>query len=398
MNKNLVKKPKKEEKFEDEDDELEEESSSSDSSNDSKQKLFKLMGIITCVTVVLLVILYIASLFSSKSYTYADLENIMKNASVKYFEAHSEYLPKEEGKLVQVDVANLVYEERMKDLSEYGVNCTGYVLVEKIGNNYVHTPYLNCGDNYSTVELYKKVLSDNPIVKDGYGLYNLNNEKVFRGENVNNYVQLENGLWRIVKITNDNSLVLIHNDGLHYNQAWDDRYNESKMYNIGNNQYNTSRIKEYLNKVYTSPSEEDQEVILSDHDKARMTSFSLCTGKRTVKSTKNNNSEECSVTTKNTKLGLLTLSDYINASLDPGCKTASNKSCLNYNYLVIDSSWWLVTANKENNYSVFMVNDMGAIEIANASQFNKVRPVINLSERALFEKGTGTLEDPYVIR
>ena len=398
MNGNIVKKPKKEEFFDDEDDEVVESSSSNKSSIDSKAKMFKLMGIITAITVVLLLVLYIASFFTNKSYTYSDLENIMKEASIGYFNTHTEYLPKEEGKLVQVEIANLVYDGRMKDLSEYGVNCTGYVLVEKIGNDYVHTPYLSCGEEYATVELYKKVLNDNPIVNEGYGLYNLNNAKVFRGEDVNNYVKLENGLWRIVKINSDNSLVLIHNEGLHYNQAWDDRYNESKMYNIGNNQYSTSRIKEYLNKVYSNPNEKDYENILSDHDKARMTSYSLCTGKRTDKSVNNNNTEECSLTVKNTKLGLLTLSDYINASLDPGCKTASNKSCLNYNYLVIDESWWLATANKENNYSVFMVNDVGAVEIANASQFNKVRPVIYLSDRALFEKGIGTLEEPYIIR
>ena len=198
--------------------------------------------------------------------TYNDLENIMKNASIEYFNAHSEYLPKEEGKIVQVDVANLVYEGRMKDLSEYGVGCTGYVLVEKIGVNYVHTPYLSCGEDYATVELYKKVLNDNPVVNEGYGLYNMNNSGVFRGENVNNYVKLENGLWRIVKINSDNTVVLIHNEGLHYNQAWDDRYNESKMYNIGNNQYGNSRIREYLNKVYTNPSEEDLEFINEESD------------------------------------------------------------------------------------------------------------------------------------
>ena len=206
-------------------------------------KMFKLMIIITCVTAGLLLVLYIASFFTNKAYTYNDLENIMKNASIEYFNAHSEYLPKEEGKIVQVDVANLVYEGRMKDLSEYGVGCTGYVLVEKIGANYVHTPYLNCGQDYATVELYKKVLNDNPVVTEGYGLYNMNNSGVFRGENVNNYVKLENGLWRIVKINSDNTVVLIHNEGLHYNQAWDDRYNESKMYNIGNNQYGNSRIR-----------------------------------------------------------------------------------------------------------------------------------------------------------
>ena len=92
-------------------------------------------------------------------------------------------------------------------------------------------------ETVTTFRLYKKVLSDNSIVTSGYGLYNMDNAKVFRGEDVNNYVKLENSLWRIVKVNSDNTLMLIHNEGLHYNQAWDDRYNEAKLYNIGNNQY-----------------------------------------------------------------------------------------------------------------------------------------------------------------
>lgn len=397
MPSNMVKKPKKVETFEDEDDDLEEETSSK-GSDDAKKKLFKMMAIICGVLVGFLLIIYIASLLMQKEYTYSDLENIMKEAAVGYFGAHSEYLPTEEGKVVQLNAESLVYEERMKPFSEYGVTCNGYVHVEKVGNEYVYTPYLDCGENYATVELYKKVLSDNSVVTSGYGLYSMNNAKVFRGEDVNNYVKLENSLWRIVKVNSDNTLMLIHNEGLHYNQAWDDRYNEAKLYNIGNNQYSTSRIKEYLNRIFTNPNEEDLEVILSDHDKARVTSYTLCVGKRMPTSIKNNNSEECAVTSKNTKFGLLTLSDYLNASVDPNCKNSTNKSCLNYNYLVIDSSWWLATANKENTYSAFMVNDSGAVEVANASQYNKVRPVISLSERALFDKGTGTLEDPYTIR
>lgn len=398
MTKNMVKKPKKIETFDDEEDDVEEESSPKASSEDAKKKLFKMMAIICGVMVGFLFIIYIASLLSNKSYTYSDIESIMKDAAVGYFSAHTEYYPKEEGKIVQVDATNLIYEERMKDFSEYGIACTGYVQVEKIGNDYVYTPFLNCGEDYATVELYKKVLSDNSIVTSGYGLYKMDDARVFRGEDVNNYVQLENSLWRIVKVNSDNTMALIHNEGLHYSQAWDDRYNDAKLYNIGNNQYSTSRIKEYLTRIYTNPNEEDQEVILSDHDKARVTSYTLCVGKRTPMSTKNNNQEECTVTSKNTKLGLLTLSDYLNASIDPNCKNSTNKSCLNYNYLVIDSAWWLATANKENTYTAFMVSDRGAVEVANASQYNKVRPVIYLSERALFDKGTGTLEDPYTIR
>ena len=122
MTKNMVKKPKKIETFDDEDDDVEDDDSSSKgSSDDAKKKLFKMMAIICGVMVGLLLVIYIASLLSNKSYTYLDIENIMKDAAVGYFEAHTEYLPTEEGKIVQVDAQNLIYEERMKDFSEYGV-------------------------------------------------------------------------------------------------------------------------------------------------------------------------------------------------------------------------------------------------------------------------------------
>ena len=85
MTKNMVKKPKKIETFDADDDDVVEESSSRGSSDDAKQKLFKMMGIICGVMVGLLVIIYIASLLSQKEYTYADIENIMKEAAVGYF-------------------------------------------------------------------------------------------------------------------------------------------------------------------------------------------------------------------------------------------------------------------------------------------------------------------------
>ena len=93
----------------------------------------------------------------------------------------------------------------MKDLSEYlgDTACGGAVQVQKSGSEYLYTPYLNCGENYATVELYKKVLSDNSIVTSGYGLYNMDYAKVFRGEDVNNFVKLENEKYSGLKKVHD---------------------------------------------------------------------------------------------------------------------------------------------------------------------------------------------------
>ena len=152
-NQNMVQKPKEEETYIDDEEEDEEEESSTSASSkslfggsDAKQKLIKLMLIIIGVTFALLFILFIASLFTKKSYTYSDVESIMKDAAVSYFADYPEYLPTQEGSIVEVDAVNLITAGKMKDLSEYtkeGVLCTGTVQVEKSGSDssYAHGYY-----------------------------------------------------------------------------------------------------------------------------------------------------------------------------------------------------------------------------------------------------------------
>lgn len=402
---NLVKKPKKDENDFDEEEEvieLDEDKPKTASNNDeAKKKMFKFMGIIVGITIVVLIILYLCSILMTHKYTYEDIETVLKDASVKYFEAHEDYLPVDDGDQVEVDSSNLVVEGYMKNLSEYleeGVTCTGKVIVEKSGDEYLYTPYLSCGDTYSTEELYSKITNEDNIVTSGYGLYSYNGAYIYRGEEVNNYVQLENSLWRIVKVTSNNNIVLISNEGIPDGYYWDDRYNENKNYDSGINTYSASRVKEYLTNIYTNPSADDGEELLSSNDKAMTVSFNLCTGKRTTASTTNDNSEECSEVLQNQKYGLLTLSDYLYASIDTNCKSSENYSCSNYNYLSTDYDWWLVTANKDDDSEVFQVGRNGKVSVVSASNYATVRPVIYLNSKVLYAGGSGTADDPYTVR
>lgn len=408
MSDNLVKKPKKdEEEYEEEEDiELDDDDSTSSKKSNAnnaemKKRLFMLMGIIIGVTVLLLIILWIASLFTVKNYSYEDMETIMKDAAVAYFADYPDYLPQNEGEIVEVDAANLVAAGKMKDLSEYrndGVVCAGNVQVENAGGEYLYVPYLNCGEYYYSVELYNKIVADNPTTKSGDGLYSNGRNYVFRGENVNNYVKLGKSVWRIVKITSDGNVVLIHSTGVDFYQPWDDRYNEEYLYEAGINTFNVSRMKEYLEKIYTSPNKDDGEVILSAKDKARIVPYSLCVGGRTAESESKNNTEECRQKVKNVKLGLLTLSDYMYASIDPNCKNAKSKSCMNYNYLAMDDEWWLVTPDTATTATVFKVERDGIISSVNASNYSKVRPVIYLNSRVMVSGGKGTAKSPYKVK
>ena len=400
MNFNLVKKPKKEEdNIVDEEEDIELDEDRSSPNQDAKKKMIKFMLIIICGLVFLLIILYVASLLSPKSYTYEEVETILKNAAQSYFADYPESLPKVEGTIIEIDSSNLVEVGKMNNISDYmdGAICTGTVQVELSGTEYLYTPYLNCGEIYSTVELANKVLNES-TVNSGYGLYSTNTGYAFRGEDVNNYVQLDKSLWRIVKVTSNNNLVLISAEGVPYTQYWDNRYNEERLYEAGINQYDASRIKDYLNKIYTKPSEEDGEVLLSNSDKAKMISFNVCTGKRSINSETKNNTEECTKYIQNQKMGLLTLSDYLYASIDPNCKSASTKSCKNYNYLTLKEDWWLVTANKDDTSTVFSVSRSGNVTAENASNYAIVRPVIYLNSRVLYKDGNGSKDKPYTVR
>lgn len=406
VNENLVKKQKnEEEEFEEvEDIELEEEkrSSSHGSKDDSaKKKLMKMMAFIVAGAVILIFILFILSLFTKKKYDYEDIEEVLTTAAESYFKDYPESLPAEDGDIVEVDSSNLVVAGKMKDLSEYlqeGVTCSGTVQVEKSGSEYLYTPFLNCGDNYTTVELYKKIVNDDAIVNSGDGLYSRGGSYYYRGEYVNNYVKMDNSLWRIVKVTSDDNIVLIHANGLEYSQPWDNRYNETRLYESGINKYSISRVREYLDRIYNEPVADDGEDILSKKDKAKLVNYNVCTGNRDANSEVKDNSLECKEVLREQKLGLLTLSDYLYASLDANCKNVKSKSCQNYNYLVIREEWWLATGNKDDTYSVFKVDRFGQPAKDTSSTYATVRPVVYLNSRVLYKSGEGTLEKPYKVK
>ena len=182
---NLVKKPNKEEEFEEEEENVvldEDKPSKKSGDDDMKKRLFLLMGIIVGGVIILLFILWIVSLLSPKNYSYDDIEAIMTDAAKSYFADYPNYLPANDGDIVEINAVNLVAAEKMKDLSEYrsDVACAGTVQVQKAGNDYLYVPYLNCGDSYYSVELYNKVLTDNPATTSGEGLYDYNNRELLR--------------------------------------------------------------------------------------------------------------------------------------------------------------------------------------------------------------------------
>ncbi len=334
-------------------------------------------------------------------YTYSDLEDVMVSSAKSYFKDNKDQLPQTVGDGVELPVANLINAEYMKPFADYAgdeTNCDGSVRVEKTTSGYLYTPQLNCGNDYTTVALADLVTSADNMVSTGYGLYSLNGNYVFRGEEVNNYLELDENLWRIVKIDRNNNIYLISEEEVGMSIDWDDRYNEAASYAAGINNYGSSRIREFLNKVYTDTEKDDGELVLSSKDKKRIIPYNLCIGKRSVNEEGNNNSIECKEILKEQKLGLLTLSDYMAASIDPNCKTSDSHSCSNYNYLVKNYEWWLATANKDSTFEAYQVKTNGSVKSENTSTYANARAVIVLNKNMIYKSGKGTLKNPYKVK
>ena len=365
----------------------------------ARKRMFRFMGIIISVALIILIFLYLLSLITKggRNYSYERIEVVLKNAAISYFKDYPENLPENDGDVVEVDSSTLTSASKMKDISAYtkkGVVCTGSVKVQKVDNDYSYTPILNCGENYSSKAFYQYILDKETVVTKGYGLYEVNGNYIYRGEEVNNYVSLDNGLWRIVRVNYDGTIKLISLNGFNYVQSWDNRYNESKGFDSGINDYEASRIKEYMDKLFNTKNEKEK-TIVSKNDKSKLVNFDVCIGKR------NNSSDvssECNQVIKNQKYGLLTLSEYMFASVDPNCVRPDNKSCKNYNYLVNKKEWWLGTAFSDNSFNVYKVGAGGNVSLATANIYAYVRPVVMLNSNVRLASGSGTFDEPYILK
>lgn len=383
----------------DTDDDEDKKSSPKKSSGNSDFKLFlmKLAFIIVGIIVLLFVVLSIAS--GGNRYSYEKIEKIMTNAAKSYFADYPENLPKTESQIVEVETPTLVQAGKMKDLNEYtkkGVVCTGKVSVAKNGNDYTYTPDLNCGESYRSKTLANAIIDDSPVTTSGYGLYKLDDYYVFRGENVNNYVQLGDTIWRAVKLDTNRNVYLVTEKYSGYSSSWDDRYNTQTGYKTGINNYSTSRLKDFLDEIYNETKKDER--TFTDSDRAKLSRFDVCTGKKDANSKINNNSIECQTTEKSQILGVLTLSDFINASVDPNCTSGASISCQNYNYLVTDYKWWTSTPVANITSHAYSITGDGTIKKSICSSYNYVRPVIKLSSRTMITGGNGTEKEPYIIK
>ena len=87
----------------------------------------------------------------------------------------------------------------------------------------------------------------------------------------------------------------------------------------------------------------------------------------------------------------------MNASMDTNCKTALDNSCYNYNYLASSNEeTWTITGVADNTYEVYYID--GTLEADYANVTNGVRLLAHLDANVTYVSGTGTYEDPYILK
>lgn len=352
-----------------------------------KDKIYYILG----GTVVIIILLVLISSCSSGGGSYEAIEQSMVNAAKEYYSSRKNKLPKEEETTIKVTIGTLVEAELLNEITDpkdKEQTCSGYVEVTKVGDEYSYMPFLTCKGNYEPKYL-NDIVKDTKTDEYGNGVYTINNELVYRGDDVDNYVSFNDQLWRIVKVDSEGDIKLVLAESTQDYYPWDDAYNSDKKENVGvTTDYLHTSIRKTLDDYY--------EKNLKRESKAKIVSKNLCVGKYTITDSFSIE-KECSVIKENEKVGLLTATDYQNASLDTDCINLNNQECSNYNYLSNDKiNTWLINSTADNSYTALYVYEN--IQESYANYPKRISPTIYLTSKSIILNGEGTIEKPYIIK
>ena len=363
--------------------------------NEQNKALVKMLGILFAIILIFVFLFIVIAIKNGGKKSNSQVELIMKEAAIKYVGNHSDILSDKVYGSTIIDVDTLVEEKYMKPLTRYygkDTTCTGKVVVYKNLDNYNYTPKLDCGETYKTKSLYEEIVNEKNIVTEESGLYEYEDKYVYRGEYVDNYVSFAGQLWRIINITKDGE-IRIFQDSTEVETLWDNRYNSDYQERIGINLFEateSSRLKESILSVYNN------ERVFTSQVKSYIIPKEYCVGKRSESDTSKDYSTECSSKTELMGASTFVVADFLNASLDSKCVSTLAKECYNYNYMAkLKRSSWTMTADPTNSKRAYSISDKVYNKVVDTTLY--LRLVVTIDGNINYVKGTGTMENPYVI-
>lgn len=352
---------------------------------------------ILLLPILLIIFLLIIQGCDNKKISYESYEKKMVKAAEEYFEKNN-LLPTEESAMATVDLDKLVEEEYIKNTEKLldDDTCDGKVTVRRNGSSIEeneggflnYTVNLTC-KNYNTNTLISLLMTD--LTTSESGLYKQENDYVFKGDDVDNYVNFGGTLYRVLRVDANNIVKLIQNDRNGSSQSWDTKYNSDVNYSYGKNIYKDSSLRKKIVDYYNNNK-------IFKNVKNKIVLYDVCAGSRDINDTSLNSGSDCSTILENQPISLMNITDYANASLDSECTSITSKSCRNYNYLknIISSSWTL-NAVSNNSYEVYYLTG-GVIDYQEGSKFVPYNIVIYIDGNELVNSGKGTEQEPYVIK
>ena len=215
----------------------------------------------------------------------------------------------------------------------------------------------NTTDIESITNLSKRVTAEH--ANQSY-FKNINSNYYFVGDTDKNYVKYKNITWRIVKITNNNSTVLISDEPL-------------TSLAFGSNTYEESPIIDWLNETNNEQSGILANAIGSDY----LTNTNACIDP--LDDTKN---ITCDDIYDEYQISLLSMFDYANAG--------SSDSYINNGY-------YTYLSNTNNDNEVWYIDDEGKLNTSNGTDIYGIKPVITLNSTVELIEGEGTKDNPYQI-
>lgn len=379
------------------------------------KKMIRIIGIVAGVFVIFIILLFIIASCAKKKFNFDKFQDQMIVAAKNYYKNNEKELPNEDGKTKKVTLKQLIndgyIEEPAKTYKDDTIQCDGSITVTNNGGFYLFSPSLTCGKDHRT-QLFKDKLLDTSLVTEGFGLYetklnyivteeDVTNPKykdtyVFKGEVNNNYVKINGSdkLFRVIRINEDGTIRLIEDSGLE-EVVWDNRYNVDKNESVGINEYIkdgiNSRIKDSLKNYYENATE------WPDSIKSYIVSQGLCLGKRGIDDVTKDGATECAVGLLDQKVGLISVYEYLQSSLDEHCTSTTAESCSNYNWMTSYRSLWTQTALNTNSTAVWALASK-RLKFTNAENTSKANVVFNISDKVTYVSGNGTKDNPYIVK
>lgn len=227
-----------------------------------------------------------------------------------------------------------------------------------------------CVVNDEIIPASKTIIENNEIkiTNEKDGLYETTDSYVYRGDNPNNYIEFNNKSWRIVSIDKETMMMKIIN--LENDQIQENDFIEKLNADFGTG---TTYNKNFKKKINTN-SKWNQGVVNSLESSLTLKSIE-----------KQSNSYNT--------IGLLTVGEYIDASLIKDCYKQNNCS----SYLSKSTNYWLLNKTSDNK-SWYITKENKISSSTASSQSYNIYPCLFLKLNTQIDSGYGTKENPYKLK